>query len=235
MPLFTRLSPLCGPPCLPRRRRGGITPEDLAALQQPTWCRLQPQHFSLLADRGAGGSGGANPETLLLVHHGSDGEEADGGGSSGGARSGGSGKVTGPGSGTGEFVVPDVVAQALAEAALMVSDAAANHAAAAVSDLSAGDAANASKALAAAKAAAIAGEPAGKHAGGSDSGDAASSAASSGSGGASRSAGSASGSEGRTAAPARQQADVPQHEAQHTPGLQHVRPSDSERPRQVAR
>ncbi|PSC76567.1 glycosyltransferase family 32 [Micractinium conductrix] len=204
------------------RRRGGITPEDLAALQQPTWCRLQPQHFSLLADRGAGGSGGANPETLLLVHHGSDGEEADGGGSSGGARSGGSGKVTGPGSGTGEFVVPDVVAQALAEAALMVSDAAANHAAAAVSDLSAGDAANASKALAAAKAAAIAGEPAGKHAGGSDSGDAASSAASSGSGGASRSAGSASGSEGRTAAPARQQADVPQHEAQHTPGLQHV-------------
>lgn len=33
------------------RRRGGVTPEDLAALKQPTWCRLLPEHFGLLLER----------------------------------------------------------------------------------------------------------------------------------------------------------------------------------------
>lgn len=33
------------------RRRGGVTPEDLAALKQPTWCRLLPEHFKLLLER----------------------------------------------------------------------------------------------------------------------------------------------------------------------------------------
>lgn len=112
------------------RRRGGITPEDLAGLRQPTWCRLLPEHFSLLLDR----TSGAYPETLLFVNRAaavanasSSSNSTAPGGESGGRSSGG----------TDEYGVPDVVAQALAEAALMVADPAANHTAAAVSDLAA--------------------------------------------------------------------------------------------------
>lgn len=131
--------PVCRPPAFPpapaSRRRGGITPEDLASLRQPTWCRLLPQHFSLLLGRAAGGE--PNPETLLLVHHGT----AEGGSSSEGPSSGSSSSDDAGGGAAGgrdEFGVPETVAQALAEAALMVADPAATHTAAAVSDLSAG-------------------------------------------------------------------------------------------------
>jgi hypothetical protein len=134
---------LCSLLCCACRRRGGITPEDLAGLRQPTWCRLLPQHFSLLLDRASA----AYPETLLFVNRaaavaaanngsrqgGGSGPDSEGGGSGPGGSSGGGG---GRG-GIDEFGVPDVVAQALAEAALMVADPAANHTAAAVSDLAA--------------------------------------------------------------------------------------------------
>ena len=33
------------------RRRGGMKPEDLSALKQPTWCRLLPEQFGLLLER----------------------------------------------------------------------------------------------------------------------------------------------------------------------------------------
>ena len=47
------------------RRRGGVSPEELAGLRQPTWCRLLPEHWSLLLERSAST---AYPETLLLVN-----------------------------------------------------------------------------------------------------------------------------------------------------------------------
>ncbi|KAL4444209.1 hypothetical protein ABPG75_011946 [Micractinium tetrahymenae] len=138
------------------RRRGGVTPEDLAALRQPTWCRLLPQHFSLLLDHGGAGgaSGDSNPETLLFVHHGEQGSSEGSSSSSSSDSAAGSGSGSGsgeapgasqPGAGsTDEFGVPETVAQALAEAALMVADPAATHTAAAVSNLTAGPGANSS-------------------------------------------------------------------------------------------
>lgn len=126
------------------RRRGGVTPEDLAALRQPTWCRLLPQHFSLLLDRGSAVGAGreSNPETLLFVHHGTqDGTASSSSSSSSGERPGASQPGAG---GTDEFGVPETVAQALAEAALMVADPAATHTAAAVSNLTAGPGTNSS-------------------------------------------------------------------------------------------
>lgn len=118
-----------------------MTPEDLAALRQPTWCRLLPQHFSLLLDRGGAGGPGreSNPETLLFVHHGAQ----EGSDSSSGSSNEGPGGASQPQAGaTDEFGVPETVAQALAEAALMVADPAATHTAAAVSNLTAGPGAN---------------------------------------------------------------------------------------------
>jgi hypothetical protein len=133
----------------PPRRRGGIRPEDLAALRQPTWCRLLPQHFSLLLDRASS----QYPETLLFVNRAAGGANATQDGDAAGApSSGGISSRSSSSSGGGdagsrsssggrgavdEFGVPDVVAQALAEAALMVADPAANRTAAAVSDLAA--------------------------------------------------------------------------------------------------
>ena len=49
------------------RRRGGARPEELAPLRQPTWCRLAPEHWQLLLERG---SAAPSPETLLLVNRG---------------------------------------------------------------------------------------------------------------------------------------------------------------------
>jgi hypothetical protein len=153
------------------RRRGGITPEDLASLRQPTWCRLLPQHFPLLLDQGAQA---AYPETLLLISReveagnattkGSSSSSGDGGrGPAGGSGSSGDNSSgSGSGGGTDEYGVPDAVSQALAEAALMVADASAHQTAAAVSDLTAAAAGNASRdspAAAAAKSARHGGEP----------------------------------------------------------------------------
>lgn len=122
---------ICLPAC---RRRGGIRPEDLAGLRQPTWCRLLPQHFSLLLDRASG----AYPETLLFVNRAAAVANASSSGSSSsGNAPGGEAAAGGRSANTDEFGVPDVVAQALAEAALMVADPAANRTAAAVSDLAA--------------------------------------------------------------------------------------------------
>lgn len=139
MPSFNHCSPLIALPlCLARpcRRRGGITPEDLASLRQPTWCRLLPQHFPLLLDQG---SQADYPETLLLISREVVAGNATATGSSSasgseGGDSSGSGSVSG---GTDEYGVPDAVSQALAEAALMVADSSAHQTAAAVSDLTA--------------------------------------------------------------------------------------------------
>ncbi|GAB4818501.1 hypothetical protein N2152v2_005547 [Parachlorella kessleri] len=46
------------------RRRGGMKPEDLSALKQPTWCRLLPEQFGLLLERASS----TYPETLLFIN-----------------------------------------------------------------------------------------------------------------------------------------------------------------------
>ncbi|KAL6771149.1 hypothetical protein ACKKBF_B34135 [Auxenochlorella protothecoides x Auxenochlorella symbiontica] len=46
------------------RRRGGVTPEELAALRQPTWCRLHVEDWGALLERASPRS----PETLLFVN-----------------------------------------------------------------------------------------------------------------------------------------------------------------------
>eukprot|EP00887_Chlorella_sp_A99_P001125 scaffold14.g1125.t1 len=63
------------------RRRGGVSPEDLASLRQPTWCRLLPENWALLLER----SGSTPyPETLLLINR-AAGNASDGGGGGGAA------------------------------------------------------------------------------------------------------------------------------------------------------
>lgn len=130
-------------PAILCRRRGGITPEDLAGLRQPTWCRLLPQHFRLLLDRA---SRSPYPETLMFVSRGgrTRASTASGSGSEDSSaphREQSSGSSNGSGASDGgavdEYGVPDAVSQALAEARLMVADAAANHTAAAVQQLAA--------------------------------------------------------------------------------------------------
>lgn len=46
------------------RRRGGINPEEVTALKQPTWCRLQLDIFGLLLERASS----TYPETLLFIN-----------------------------------------------------------------------------------------------------------------------------------------------------------------------
>jgi hypothetical protein len=92
------------------RRRGGATPDELAAFKQPTWCRLLPEDRQLLVERASS----ASPETLLFIRRGSKrpaaGEAADG--AQGEKRVGGQGSVSSPRRGGSRKGVPDSAAAA---------------------------------------------------------------------------------------------------------------------------
>lgn len=69
------------------RRRGGMVPEEIAGLKQPTWCRLLPGEYHVLLDK----ADGKYPETLLFINkesgkaggHQSRSDRGTGGGESG--------------------------------------------------------------------------------------------------------------------------------------------------------